>query len=91
MVVADAGVARHIGERAVSVVAIQRLGSEAGDEEIEVAVVVVVADGDAHAVGAKADAGAFGDVREMERALTIRADRQIVPKKPTGLLACGRC
>ncbi len=52
----DPGGGRHVGEGAVAVVLVEDVGTEARDEEIEVAVPVVVADGDAGLVGALAGA-----------------------------------
>ena len=40
----------HVGESAISVVAVQRVAAESGEVQILEAVVVVVADRDAHAV-----------------------------------------
>ena len=52
----DAGRGRHVGEGAVAVVLVEEVGAEAGDVEVEIAVVVVVADGDAGLVGGLAGA-----------------------------------
>jgi len=46
-VVDQAGLLRHIGERAVAVIAVQRVVAPVGDEQVGVAVVVVVRGGDA--------------------------------------------
>ena len=48
---------RHVGKCAVAVVAIQRIAAVGGDIDILVAVVIVVADGDAHAVAVLRHAG----------------------------------
>ena len=71
-----AGRRRHIRECAVAVVLVQEVGAEAGDVEVEIAVAVVVADGDAGLVGVLARAAAVharlrGHV--AERAVTVVA------------------
>ena len=66
---------RDVGERAVAVVVEQRGGAEAGDEQIEVAVVVVVADGGAHAVDRAA---------RRRRASVTSVKRSVrLPSRPT--------
>ncbi|MNL00034.1 hypothetical protein D3C87_1204520 [compost metagenome] len=48
-VVIDAGFSGDLGEGAVAIVAIQQVGPVNGDEDVEIAVVVIVADGAADA------------------------------------------
>ena len=48
----DAGFGRNVAEGAVPVVAIEPIGSEVGDVDVPVAVIVVVANGNPHAIGA---------------------------------------
>ena len=47
----DAGFGRNVAEGSVPVVAKERIGSEVGDVDVPVAVVVVIAHGNPHAVG----------------------------------------
>ena len=54
----------HVGERAVAAVAIQPIAVDAGDEEIDVAVVIVVGGRRAGRVAFACDTGALGDVDE---------------------------
>src|SRR5262249_33343575 len=82
--VGPAGLARPVGERAVAVVVVERGAAEAGDEQIEVAVVVVVADRRPHAVVAQCESRLLGDVGEMQRPLAVSPDREIVPEEPGG-------
>ena len=56
-VAVDAGALRDVREGAVGVVPIQPVGAVVGDQEVEVAVVVDVADGRAHAVAGVAGPG----------------------------------
>src|SRR5262249_48614514 len=57
---------RDLGERPIPVVVKQRAGGIAGDKQIGVAVVVVVADGDSHSVKILAiDSGFGGDLLEL--------------------------
>ena len=82
--IAHARVARHIGERPVSVVAKQRIRSEARDEEIQVAVVVVVADSDAHSISAQTDPRLCRDIGEMQPGCAVGSASEIVPEQPAG-------
>ena len=45
-----AGLGRNIGERAVAVVVIKNISTEVCDQEVDIAIVVVVACGDAHSI-----------------------------------------
>ena len=61
---ANPGLGGHVGEAAVAVVAVEPVAEEAGDVEVLVAVVVVVAHRHALAVPRAGEAGARGDVLE---------------------------
>ena len=61
--VGDAGGFRDVGELAAAFVVEQAIALERGDVDVVAAVVVVVADGDAHAVHLDIEAAAGGDVR----------------------------
>src|SRR5260221_11055850 len=50
-----------------------------GDEHVNTAVVVDIADGDAHRVAARTESGCFGDIRKLQTARAIRVDDEIVP------------
>jgi hypothetical protein len=70
----NAGRGRHIRERAVSVVAVQDVGTESRHIEVEITVVVIVSDGNAGFVGALPGAiaghsGLLGHV--LERAVPV--------------------
>ena len=71
----------HVGEGAVSVVAIEPVAMDAADKEVLVAVVVVVADGGGCVVAAAGQAGLLRDIRKMALA--------IVGKQPVGVLGRG--
>ena len=61
----QAGAFRDIGERAVAIVVIENVLAVVGDEEIVIAVVVVVADAAGLSpAGADVEAGTFGDIGE---------------------------
>src|SRR6476619_2282316 len=65
----DAGRGRHIGEGAVTVVALQDIGTEGGHIDVEISVVVVIPDRHAGLIRAltrpvASDAGLFRPVRE---------------------------
>ena len=47
---ANAGKRRHVGERSVAVVAIEHVPFRAGNKDVRISVVVVIADGDAGVV-----------------------------------------
>ncbi len=64
--IADAGLARHVGEGAVAIVVIERVRSERRHEEIEEPIVIVIADRHAHSVRTQAYAGARGHVGEVQ-------------------------
>ena len=70
----------RVGERAVAVVVQERDAAERGDEQIEIAVVVVVADRDAHAVRLDTGMRLLGHVRELQRP-PLADRRQIVAKE----------
>ena len=68
----DARLLGDVGERAVAVVVVQRAAAVRGDEDVGVAVVVVVGDGAAHAeLRAAGDAGLVGDVGERAVAVVL--------------------
>src|SRR6185437_15720153 len=81
-VAAQPGARRDIPERAIALVAIERVGAPAGDEEVRVAIVVDVADGDAVAVAAghPADPGGLRDV--LERAIAPVAEEAVAGPRP---------
>ena len=60
-----------IGEGAVAVVVIQRVAIDAGDKDVFISVVVVIADGDADVVAGSGQAGFFGDVGEVALAVVF--------------------
>ena len=76
-------VARDVDERALAGVPEQPVLSDAGDEEIREAVVVEVADGDAHAVELDVEAGAARHVGE--RAVAVVAVQ--AQRRPLALVA----
>ena len=61
---AHAGSCRDVGKRAVAVVAVEDVPAKRGDVHVLVAVVVVVANRDPHAVAGAPDPGSVGDVLE---------------------------
>ena len=69
---------RDIGERAVAIVAVQRVGAEVRDVQVQIAVVVVVTHGQAHAVAAVAEARFIGHVHEPLGHDAVRPNLQIV-------------
>ena len=60
----DAGFGCYVGEGSVAVVAKELVAGNIGDEDVRIAVVVEVADGDAHAVACASDTRFFSDVGE---------------------------
>ena len=72
---------RHVGERAVTVVAEQLVRSEVGDVEIDAAIVVEIAGRHAHAISARVDPAPGGHVGESQRAAAVGVNLQIVPKQ----------
>ena len=68
---AEARLLADVGEGAVAVVVIENRPAVGGDEEVGKAVVVVVADGHAHAEGPAGDAGLLGDVGERAVAIVL--------------------
>ncbi len=72
LVAADAGRRGDVGEaRAGVLVAQQLVGADRGDEQVDVAVVVVVAGGDARAVEREIDARLAAHVAEAARAVVL--------------------
>ncbi len=65
----EAGGASDIGKFAVTVIAEEMALADAGDENVGEAVVVVIADGYAHAVHFDIEAGGAGDVGERTVAI----------------------
>ena len=69
--------ARHVHERALAGVAEQAVLSDAGDQDVGIAVVVEVADGGAHAVQLHIEAGAARDIGERAVAVVaVQAERR---------------
>jgi hypothetical protein len=66
-VVFDAGAAGDVGEGAVAVVLVQRVGPEGRDVDVLEPVVVVVGDAGAGAPAAPGQAGFLGDVAKVAR------------------------
>src|SRR5271163_167616 len=65
-----------IGERSLAGIAKEAILSDAGDENIRKAVVIVIADGGTHAVHFNIEAGATGDVGKSAVAIiAIEAER----------------
>src|SRR5258706_6291950 len=75
--VVDTAGLRHVAERAVAVVAPQLVPAEVGQIEIDAAVVVDIAGGDAHPISIRLDSTCLSDVREIQRARSVSADLQI--------------
>ncbi len=69
LLVEEAGFLRDVGEDAFASVVEEAALADAGDENVWEAVVVVVGDGDAHAVEFNVEAGGFGDVGECAVAI----------------------
>ena len=78
----DTGLDRDVTECAVSVVVIEHVRSEVGDVDIEKAVVVVVADGDAHW---KADLADAGLLRHVYKPQFPGFGQQVLEEAITGL------
>ena len=79
----EAARARDVHERALAGVAEQAVLADAGDEEVGEAVVVEVADRDAHAVQLDVEAGGARDVGERAVAVVaIEAQRRALPLVP---------
>jgi hypothetical protein len=68
---AHAGLRRHIGKRAIAVVVEELVAVDVGDEDVGPAVVIIVADGNAHAVTGAGQPGLFGDVGERQVAVVV--------------------
>ena len=80
------GAFRDVGERAVAIVAIERVSAVVGDVEVCEAVVVVVADRDAHAVVVLRHAGETGLLRDVdERAIRVLVI-EAIPEVRVGLV-----
>ena len=73
----NAGFFRSVAERAVTVVAEQEIAAVAGDQNIIVAIAVIIGDGDAHAPAGRPQSSLFSDVGEGSVAVVVvqRADR----------------
>ena len=63
--VGHAGLPSHVGERAVAVVLVEHVGAEIVHVQVQVAVVVVVGDGNAQPVAGVAHSGLLGHVGEL--------------------------
>ena len=61
----EAGLLGDVGEGAVAVVVVERVVMHAGDEDVGMAIVVVVADGHADVEAGAGEAGCVGDVGEF--------------------------
>jgi hypothetical protein len=83
---AGAGGLGYIGEGAVAVVVVEIVATVCRDVEIFEAVVVVVADGDAHAVADAFESGLFGDILEGSIFLLMV---EAIPVLRPGLLRYG--
>ena len=59
---AHAGLFRHVGERAIPIVVIERIFSPVGDEQVFKAVVIVVADANTGRPPGSVQSGFFGDI-----------------------------
>ena len=69
---------RDILEFAAAEIVVEHVVAVAGDVNVRKAVVVVIADGDAHAPAARGEAGGFCDVSEMKIAvLMVERDHRI--------------
>jgi len=79
--IGEARLRRDVGERAVAAIVEERRGAEPGDEQVEEAVVVVVADGRAHAVDAQREPGTVGDVGEAKAPGAVTRDGQVVAEE----------
>src|SRR4029077_10312847 len=77
---AHAGTGRHVSEGPVAVVVIQRVAAVARDVEILEAVVVVVADGDAHAVEVLRHAGDPGPLGDVDKRAVAGLVIETVPE-----------
>ena len=66
---AESALGGDVGECAFAGVAKEAVLADAGDENVRKAVVVVIADGDAHAVHFNVETGAMGDVGESAVAI----------------------
>ena len=82
----DTGPARHVAERTVTVVAIQRVAAVVGDVEIVEAVVVVVANGHAHAVAVLRHARDARLLADVDERAVGRLVIQPVPERGIGLV-----
>ncbi len=71
----EAGFLRHIGEGAVAIVVIKRVAVNAGDEDVRMSIVVVVADGNADIESCPFQPGLFCHVRE--RAVAVVAEEAV--------------
>jgi hypothetical protein len=90
-VIGRAALAGHVGEGAVALVLEQLVRAERRDVQIDAPVVVVVASGGAHPVGAHVDAARVRHIRELERvrgsglggrAAFGHGAPQVVPEQP---------
>ena len=80
------GFLRYIGERAVAIIAVERVLAVVSDEQIVVAVVVVIADAASLSpAGAMLQAGAFGNIGECAVAIVLEqmAARLLPAGKPS--------
>ena len=82
--IVDARRRGHVAEGAVAVVPEQLIRPQVGEVEVDPAVVVEVAGGDADAVPGGLDAGALGDVDEAERARAVGARLEVVAVEAVG-------
>src|SRR2546422_3189489 len=76
-----AALARDLGERAVVVVAVQLIGAEVRQVQVDPSVVVDVAGSDTHPVRIRADSAARGDVDETHRSRAVSVHCQVVAEE----------
>src|SRR5579863_1634565 len=68
---AQSGFRGDVGKRAVAIVVVKSVAVDAGDEDVFVAIVVVVANGHANVVASARQSGFFGDVGEVAVAVVF--------------------
>ena len=71
----EAGCFGDVGERAVAIVVVERVAVDAGDKDVFVPVVIVIADGDTDIVSGSSEASLFGDVGK--RAISVVAEEPV--------------
>jgi hypothetical protein len=81
---------RDVGERSVAVVVVERVAVHAAHEDVLVAVVVVVADGDAGVVAGARQAGLRGDVLEVALAVVLEQAVGVLRRRSSSACGCRR-